>query len=107
MMRRAVRTERELNNSNSADQHGFVQEEPIPTHSWPPESFDVTSGDEDSLMGLGSSANKTATSNSAPLNSGTILDPTERRTNAMQILHDLLYDSTVLAPHLIELLCAK
>lgn len=107
MMRRAVRTERELNNSNSTDQHGFVQEEPIPTHSWPPESFDVTSGDEDSLMGLGSSANK-GTSNSMPsLNNTSVLDPNERRNNAMQILHDLLYESTALAPHLIELLCAK
>lgn len=108
MMRRAVRTE--LNNSNSSDQHGYIQEEPLPTHinSWPPESFDVTSGDEDSLMGLGSSANNKGTSNSMPsLNNTSVLDPNERRNNAMQILHDLLYESTALAPHLVELLCAK
>lgn len=27
-------------------------EEALPTLSWPPETFDATSGDEDSLMGL-------------------------------------------------------
>ncbi|RZC39465.1 E3 ubiquitin-protein ligase hyd, partial [Asbolus verrucosus] len=107
MMRRAVRTERELNNSNSADQHSFVQEEPIPTHSWPPESFDVTSGDEDSLMGLGSSATNKGNSNSNNASTNLVVDPVERRSNAMQILHALLYDSVALEPHLIELLCAK
>ncbi|KAK9719267.1 HECT-domain (ubiquitin-transferase) [Popillia japonica] len=86
MMRRAVRTDRDMNNSNN-DQHSFVQEEPIPTHTWPPESFDATSGDEDSLMGLG--------------------NPIERRTNAMQILHALLYESNALSPYLIEMLQAK
>lgn len=106
MMRRAVRTERDLSNP-SADQH-FVQEEPIPTHHWPPESFEVTSGDEDSLMGLGSSASKNASiNNTMPMSGTTVLDPAERRSNAMQILHDLLYDSTALGPHLVELLCAK
>lgn len=86
------------------DQHGFVQEEQIPTHSWPPESFDVTSGDEDSLMGLGGS--KGGNNSSVP-GSTSVIDPVERRTNAMQILHVLLYECTALAPHLIELLCAK
>jgi E3 ubiquitin-protein ligase EDD1 len=107
MMHRSVRRERELNNSNPADQHSFVQEEQLPTHSWAPESFDVTSGDEDSLMGLGSSAaNKGGgNSNNAPTN--LVVDPVERRSNAMQILHALLYDSAALEPHLIELLCAK
>lgn len=56
-------------------------------------------------MSLGSSAaNKggsTAISNNA------VLDPAERRTNALEILHSLLYYSSVLEPHLIELLCAK
>lgn len=105
MMRRAVRTDRDINNPNPADQHGFVQDEPIPAPTWPPESFDVTSGDEDSLMGLGASANKAVTN--ASLNQNAIVDPSERRSNAMQILHCLLYESTVLAPHLIELLCSK
>lgn len=88
--------------------NSFVQEEPIPTHSWPPESFDVTSGDEDSLMGLvsgGGGGNKGGNSNTAPPN--LVMDPAERRANAVQILHALLYDSTVLEPHLVELLCAK
>lgn len=105
MMRRAVRTE--LNNSNSADQHGFVQEEPIPTHSWPPESFEVTSGDEDSLMGLGSSAANKTGNNVSSAGAALVVDPVERRSNAMQILHTLLYESTSVAPHLVELLCAK
>lgn len=107
MMRRAIRNERDLNNSNSVDQQGFVQEEPIPTHSWPPESFDVTSGDEDSLMGLGASANNKGTTNVNTTSTNITIDPTERRNNAMQILHALLYESNALAPHLIELLCAK
>lgn len=107
MMRRAVRTDRDINNSNN-DQHSFVQEEPIPTHTWPPESFDATSGDEDSLMGLGSSAaNKANVNNIASVNGNLIIDPNERRTNAMQILHALLYESNALAPYLIEMLRAK
>ncbi|XP_018572709.1 E3 ubiquitin-protein ligase hyd isoform X3 [Anoplophora glabripennis] len=89
------------------DQHSFVQEEPLPTHSWPPESFDVASGDEDSLMSLGSSAANKGNSNSNNAPSNLVIDPAERRTNAMQILHALLYDSSALEPHLIELLCAK
>lgn len=87
----------------------------IPTHNWPPESFDVTSGDEDSLMGLGSSAaasNKTGgggggCSSNNMTTSNLIIDPIERRSNAMQILHALLYDSAALEAQLIELLCAK
>ncbi|XP_017768727.1 PREDICTED: E3 ubiquitin-protein ligase UBR5 isoform X3 [Nicrophorus vespilloides] len=107
MMRRAVRTDREqMNNSNSGDQHGFVQEEPIPTHSWPPETFEVTSGDEDSLMGLGgSAANKN--SNNSNSNTAMIIDPAERRGNAMAILRTLLFESSALTPHLVELLCSK
>ncbi|KRT83810.1 hypothetical protein AMK59_4307, partial [Oryctes borbonicus] len=107
MMRRAVRTDRDINNSNN-DQHSFVQEEPIPTHTWPPESFDATSGDEDSLMGLGSSAaNKANANNISSVNGNLIVDPIERRTNAMQILHALLYESNALSPYLIEMLRAK
>lgn len=36
--------------------HQPLAEEAIPTLSWPPETFDPTSGDEDSLMGLGASS---------------------------------------------------
>ncbi|KAL3282723.1 hypothetical protein HHI36_005894 [Cryptolaemus montrouzieri] len=113
MMRRATRAE-QLNNSNnsSSDQHGasFVQEEPIPTHSWPPESFDVTSGDEDSYI-LGSSG-ASGHKGGVPPNSGqtsnnSVVDPGERRMNALQILHMLLYDCAALQPHIVELLSAK
>lgn len=89
-----------------AEQQPFnMQEEPIPTHTWPPENFDVTSGDEDSLMSLGSSAaNK---GGNAAISNNAVLDPAERRSNALEILHSLLYYSSALEPHLIELLCAK
>ena len=108
MMRRAVRTDRDLNNSNSGDQHPFVQEESIPTHAWPPETFDVTSGDEDSLMGLGGSMVTKTNSNNIAANSGNlIVDPLERRTNAMLILRMLLFESVALSPHLVDLLSAK
>ncbi|KAG5892960.1 hypothetical protein JTB14_015007 [Gonioctena quinquepunctata] len=95
------------NKDADTDQHNFVQEEPIPTPSWPPESFDVASGDEDSLMSLGSSAANKGGGNSNNAPSNLVIDPTERRTNAMQILHALLYDSSALEPHLIEMLSAK
>jgi E3 ubiquitin-protein ligase EDD1 len=36
--------------------HPPLAEEAITTLSWPPETFDPTSGDEDSLMGLGASS---------------------------------------------------
>lgn len=99
MMRRVVRND--VNNSNSGEQL-FLQEESIPTHSWPPENFEVTSGDEDSLMGLGN-ANKSGSNSATNL----IVDPVERRANAMAILRALLFESSALTPHLIELLCAK
>lgn len=119
MMRRAVRSANQLNNSQSSDQPSSqqppnnpyvnVQEEPIPTHSWPPESFEVTSGDEDSLMGLGGSSGANNKTNGTTCNVGStlVVDPVERRANAMQILHTLLYETTFLHPHLVELLCAK
>lgn len=36
--------------------HQPLADEAIPTLSWPPETFDPTSGDEDSLMGLAASS---------------------------------------------------
>lgn len=81
---------------------GGVQEEPIPTLSWPPETFDQTSGDEDSLMGL--------TNNSGSKSGGSgmvaVCDPTERRTNALAALKAMC-ESAVLAPHLPHLLSTK
>lgn len=126
MMRRAVRSANQLNNSQSADQlapqqqpqpqqqqqqgaYGGVQEEALPTHSWPPESFEVTSGDEDSLMGLGGTAgpNSKAGGGGGGVGPTLVVDPAERRSNAVQILHALLYEAPFLMPHLNELLCAK
>lgn len=39
--------------TNTVDASTAPIEEPIPTLSWPPEAFDNTSGEEDSLLGLG------------------------------------------------------
>ncbi|CAG9834089.1 unnamed protein product [Diabrotica balteata] len=95
------------NKDPETEQPTFVQEEQIPGPTWPPESFDVTSGDEDSIMSLGSSAANKGTNNPNPPSNNMVIDPVERRSNAMQILHALLYDSSVMEPHLIEMLCAK
>lgn len=37
---------------NSGGGGGASAEEAVPAMSWPPETFDTASGDEDSLMGL-------------------------------------------------------
>ncbi|XP_046991563.1 E3 ubiquitin-protein ligase UBR5 [Schistocerca americana] len=113
MMRRAtaaVRSEREVAVDSSAHQH--ISDEPIPTLSWPPETFDPASGDEDSLMGLGGSNatnNKPSasgsTSGASPSNSY-VVDPIERKNNAIVSLR-LLCESPGLAPHLGTLLGAK
>lgn len=83
-----------------------LPEEPIPTLSWPPENFDPTSGDEDSLMGLGKGTPGTSTSSHMPSTPVIVTDPTERRQNAMAALK-LMCDSPVLAPFLREMLSAK
>ncbi|KAK9872968.1 hypothetical protein WA026_020316 [Henosepilachna vigintioctopunctata] len=118
MMRRTaqMRTEQINASNNSADQHAggggasFVQEEPIPTHSWPPESFDVTSGDEDSYI-LGAGGPSQNKSGGTPIpgqtSNASIVDPAERRSNALQILHMLLNDCAALEPHIVELLSSK
>ncbi|XP_030767956.1 E3 ubiquitin-protein ligase UBR5 isoform X5 [Sitophilus oryzae] len=92
--------------SNKDNDDHFIQEDPIPTQSWPPESFDVASGDEDSIMSLGSSAANKSSSHNHTM-SGNVLEPSERRSNAMQILHALLYESSTIESDLIELLCSK
>lgn len=106
MMRRATAAasrstlERDLSASNvdNAPVGPPLHEEPIPTLSWPPESFDPTSGDEDSLMGLGAGA----TSKNVNL----VIDPTERRNNALQALQAMC-ECQAMAPYLKELLSAK
>lgn len=47
--------ERELV-SNTVDGASAPIEEPIPTLSWPPEAFDNTSGEEDSLLSIGAAS---------------------------------------------------
>lgn len=42
--------------TNTVDASSAPIEEPIPTLSWPPEAFDNTSGEEDSLLGIGASS---------------------------------------------------
>ncbi|KAK7870183.1 hypothetical protein R5R35_012737 [Gryllus longicercus] len=115
MMRRVTAPVRSSEREMAVDSgsgHQPLGDEPIPTLSWPPESFDPTSGDEDSLMGLGgpsAPSNKPSASGSgasaAPSNA-CVLDPAERKNNALISLR-LLCESTVLSPHLVTLLGAK
>lgn len=94
-----------------------LHEDPIPTLSWPPETFDPTSGDEDSLMGLGggggagsgggNGGGKASAMGNVPQTSGALVsDPAERRNNALQALNTMC-DALVLAPFLKDLLSAK
>lgn len=41
---------------NTVDAASAPIEEPIPTLSWPPEAFDNTSGEEDSLLSIGAAS---------------------------------------------------
>ncbi|XP_071872949.1 E3 ubiquitin-protein ligase hyd isoform X2 [Bombus fervidus] len=99
--------ERELV-SNTVDGPSAPIEEPIPTLSWPPEAFDNTSGEEDSLLSIGTASismmNKSGVG--ATSNNTYIIDSVERRNNALLILK-YMCESSVLAPHLKELLTAK
>ncbi|CAK9828628.1 E3 ubiquitin-protein ligase hyd [Anthophora retusa] len=99
--------ERELV-SNTVDGPSAPIEEPIPTLSWPPEAFDNTSGEEDSLLSIGAASismmNKSGVGPTA--NNTYIIDSVERRNNALLILK-YMCESSVLAPHLKELLTAK
>ncbi|XP_043261279.1 E3 ubiquitin-protein ligase UBR5 isoform X2 [Colletes gigas] len=99
--------ERELV-SNTVDSASAPIEEPIPTLSWPPEAFDNTSGEEDSLLSIGAASismmNKSGVG--ATSNNTYIIDSVERRSNALLILK-YMCESNILAPHLKELLTAK
>lgn len=108
MMRRATAAasrstlDRDLSGASGVDNPPVgppIHEEPIPTLSWPPETFDPTSGDEDSLMGLGAGATSKNQGN-------LIVDPTERRNNALQALQAMC-ESPVMAPYLKDILSAK
>ncbi|XP_069676360.1 E3 ubiquitin-protein ligase UBR5 isoform X2 [Periplaneta americana] len=107
---KSLSPERDLGVEGGA--HQPLADEAIPTLSWPPETFDPTSGDEDSLMGLGASSTPnmkptTSSSGSGVANSNSyVVDPTERKNNALMALR-LMCDSPALNPHLNELLSAK
>nr|XP_031849236.1 E3 ubiquitin-protein ligase UBR5 [Nomia melanderi] len=99
--------ERELV-TNTVDGASAPIEEPIPTLSWPPEAFDNTSGEEDSLLSIGAASismmNKSGVGTTS--NNTYIIDSVERRNNALLILK-YMCESNVLVPHLKELLMAK
>ncbi|XP_067014137.2 E3 ubiquitin-protein ligase UBR5 isoform X4 [Anabrus simplex] len=114
MMRRATAAVRSSEREMAVDGSGHqpIAEEAIPTLSWPPETFDPTSGDEDSLMGLAASStpnNKPTASGSGsvPLPSNPcVVDPAERKNNALVALY-MLCESQTLLPHLRSMLTAK
>ncbi|XP_071568460.1 E3 ubiquitin-protein ligase UBR5 isoform X1 [Temnothorax nylanderi] len=99
--------ERELV-SNTVDGTSAPIEEPIPTLSWPPEAFDNTSGEEDSLLSIGAASismmNKSGIGTTS--NNTYIIDSVERRHNALLILK-YMCENNILTPHLRELLTAK
>ncbi|XP_012256943.2 E3 ubiquitin-protein ligase UBR5 isoform X2 [Athalia rosae] len=99
--------ERELV-ANAVDGNTAPIEEPIPTLSWPPEAFDNTSGEEDSLLSIGAASismmNKSGGGSTS--NNTYVVDSVERRNNALLILK-YLCESPSLAPHLKELLVAR
>ncbi|CAL7941705.1 unnamed protein product [Xylocopa violacea] len=94
--------------SNTVDGPSAPIEEPIPTLSWPPEAFDNTSGEEDSLLSIGTASISMMNKSGVGITSNNtyIIDSVERRNNALLILK-YMCESSVLAPHLKELLTAK
>lgn len=94
--------------SNAVDGTSAPIEEPIPTLSWPPEVFDTTSGEEDSLLSIGAASismtNKPSMGTTS--NNTYIVDSVERRNNALLILK-YMCENSVLSPYLKELLTAK
>ncbi|XP_070159750.1 E3 ubiquitin-protein ligase UBR5 isoform X2 [Polyergus mexicanus] len=99
--------ERELV-SNTVDNTSAPIEEPIPTLSWPPEAFDNTSGEEDSLLSIGAASISMMNKSNigATSNNTYIIDSVERRHNALLILK-YMCENNILLPHLKELLTAK
>ncbi|GBP22899.1 E3 ubiquitin-protein ligase hyd [Eumeta japonica] len=82
---------------------GASAEEAVPALSWPPETFDAASGDEDSLMGL---TNNSKMSSSEGRGGAVSADPAERRGNALAALRAMC-ESPTLAPYLMQLLTTK
>ncbi|XP_065335384.1 E3 ubiquitin-protein ligase UBR5 isoform X2 [Cloeon dipterum] len=109
MMRRATRSATLGEYLQDPSASSGANEDPIPTLSWPPETFETNSGDEDSLIGsLSSQPNKSGLAGSSAGGGSTnyIVDPIERKNNAHSILK-LLCENAALAPYLKTLLTAK
>nr|XP_018904419.1 PREDICTED: E3 ubiquitin-protein ligase UBR5 isoform X3 [Bemisia tabaci] len=117
MMRRAsvaVRMDRGRSSDNASSGASALQsnlEDNIPS-LWPTnEMVDTTSGDEDSLLGANKTSSGTPPFNTSStpsnnVNNNNVVDPVERRINALAILK-LICESHVLQPHLVQLLSAK
>ncbi|QQP50782.1 Uncharacterized protein FKW44_011906, partial [Caligus rogercresseyi] len=110
MMRRATAAAtRSIEGSNSSsavlgDASGggsppVMEDASLPNLSWPPDSLEAAaSGEEDSLLTLANSSNKSQKESKAPTN-----ESVERRANALAILK-LICESSVIFPHLESLL---
>ncbi|XP_014221919.1 E3 ubiquitin-protein ligase hyd isoform X2 [Trichogramma pretiosum] len=96
--------ENELVN-NTVDNNSTAIEEPIPSLNWPPDNFDNTSGEEDSLLSIGATS-LSLMNKSGPQATNYIVDPAERRSNALLILK-YMCEHPVLAPHMKDLLSAR
>lgn len=115
---KAVR-EMEFDQTTTHVENNHTEESLVNNFGWPNEAFDSASGDEDSIglipmpgaASAKSMPNLSSTSTSTPgnsINTGGpyITDPTERRNNALLILK-LLCETTILQPHIKELLTGK
>jgi len=102
MMRRAAQNaSRDLDGSSNNSMPQSEDASNIPVVYWPPE-YDPTSGDEDSMTGMGSQTNF----HKQYVNDIYVSDPTERRNNAIQALTQMC-ECPALLPHLHQLLSAK
>lgn len=100
MMRRATQNAmRDIDGASGASNASSASnDDSVFTSYWPPE-YDPTSGDEDSM-------NATPPVMKYHASCTYVSDPTERRENALQILR-LICQSTIIQPHLAQLLTAK
>lgn len=92
--------------TNAVDASSAPIEEPIPTLNWPPEAFDNTSGEEDSLLSIGTASISMMNKSGSTANNTYIIDSVERRNNALLILK-YMCENPVLAQNLKELLSAR
>ena len=92
--------------SNAVDATSAPIEEPIPTLNWPPEAFDNTSGEEDSLLSIGTASISMMNKSGSLANNTYIIDSVERRNNALLILK-YMCEHPLLVQNLKDLLSAK